>query len=177
MDPFVSSVAGRAVLLLVLLGLVSAAWWARARRSGTVRATRASAPPAPDATLLGVLSAGGVTLGARATFVQLSSEVCTPCRRTAAVLSTLAEDEPGVTHVELDAAEHLELVRHLRVLRTPTVLVLDPSGHETGRSTGAMTAVQARAALGLPAPGDRASSDPALAPPATPQPADETRHP
>lgn len=172
MDPFVSSVAGRAVLLLVLLGLVSAAWWVRARRSGTVRAPRPSAPPAPDATLLGALSARGVTLGARATFVQLSSEVCTPCRRTAAVLSALAEGEPGVTHVELDAAEHLELVRHLRVLRTPTVLLLDPTGHETGRSTGAMTPVQARAALGLPA-----SDDSAPARPATPQPADETRRP
>ena len=181
MDPFVSSVAGRAVLLLVLLGLVSAAWWVHSRRSGTVRAPRASAPPGPgqpaDQALLAVLSARGVALGDRATFVQLSSEVCTPCRRTAAVLTDLAALEPGVTHVELDAAEHMELGRHLRVLRTPTVLLLDPVGHETGRSSGAMTLVQARAALiGLPSAAG--SPPPARAQPAhlpTLPPTEETR--
>lgn len=173
MDPFVSSVAGRAVLLLVLLGLVSAAWWVRSRRSGTVQAPRASAPPAPVQPLLAVLSARGVALGDRATFVQLSSEVCTPCRRTAAVLSDIAAVEPGVTHVELDAAEHMELVRHLGVLRTPTVLLLDPAGHETGRSSGAMSPAQARAALaGLDATSDRSARPHA---PTTDQPTDETR--
>lgn len=172
MDPFVSSAPGRAVLLLVLLGLVSTAWWVRSRRSGTVRAPRASAPPPPDQPLLTVLSMRGVALGDRATFVQLSSEVCTPCRRTAAVLSDIAAVEPGVTHVELDAAEHMELVRHLRVLRTPTVLLLDPEGHESGRSSGAMSPTQARAALTeLSAASARPARPHA---PTTSQPSDET---
>jgi thiol-disulfide isomerase/thioredoxin len=147
MDPLVSSAAGRAVLLLVLLGIASLVWWLRARRSGDVRSVRAAAPPPPDAVLLDALSRTGVSLGDRATFVQLSSEVCTPCRRTASVLSSLVRDEPGVQHVELDAVEHMDLVRHLGVLRTPTVLLLDSSGRETGRSSGAMTPLQARAAL------------------------------
>lgn len=147
MDPLVSSAAGRAVLLLVLLAAVSLVWWLRARRSGEVRAGRAPAPPPPDLALLTVLSDRGDRLGERATFVQVSSEVCTPCRRTASVLSSLVRDEPGVQHVELDAVEHMDLVRHLGVLRTPTVLLLDSSGRETGRSSGAMTPPQARAAL------------------------------
>lgn len=168
MDQLVSSAAGRAVLLLVLLGFASLVWWLRARRSGDVRSVRAAAPPLPDAVLLDALSSTGVSLGDRATFVQLSSEVCTPCRRTASVLSSLAADEPGVQHVELDVAHHTELVRHLRVLRTPTVLVLDRAGRETGRSSGAMTPPQARAALAAEVP---------VAPVVPSPPSHETRQP
>jgi hypothetical protein len=84
----------------------------------------------------------------------------------------MASLEAGVTHVELDAAEHMELVRHLRVLRTPTVLLLDPAGHETGRSSGAMSLAQAREALaGLDATRDRPDRPHA---PTTDQPSDET---
>ena len=35
---------------------------------------------------------------------------------------------PGVTHVEIDAEHHLDLVRRVGVLRTPTTLVLDARG-------------------------------------------------
>ncbi len=149
MTSLLTTTGGRAVLLVVLLGIVSAAWWVRAQRSGTVRSghpSRGSAPPA-DQLLLDAVQAAGATLGRRATFVQLSSEVCTPCRRTAAVLSRLVDDAPGVAHVELDAAQHPELVRTLRVLRTPTVIVLDGAGLERGRSSGAMTPTQALVAL------------------------------
>lgn len=168
MDQLVSSAAGRAVLLLVLLGIASLVWWLRARRSGDVRAVRAAAPPPPDAVLRGALASTGTSLGDRATFVQLSSEVCTPCRRTASVLSSLARDEPGVQHVELDVAQHMDLVRHLGVLRTPTVLLLDSTGRETGRSSGAMTPPQARAAL---------STLVTETPVAPSQPSSETRQP
>jgi hypothetical protein len=34
----------------------------------------------------------------------------------------------GVSHVEVDAAERLDLVRRLRINSTPTVLVLGPDG-------------------------------------------------
>lgn len=149
MTSLLTTTGGRAVLLVMLLGIVSAAWWFRAQRSGTVRSvrpSRGSAPPA-DLLLLDAVRAAGATLGRRATFVQLSSEVCTPCRRTAAVLSRLVDDAPGVAHVELDAAQHPELVRTLRVLRTPTVIVLDGAGLERGRSSGAMTPTQVLVAL------------------------------
>lgn len=89
----------------------------------------------------------GVEHGITATFVQFSSEVCTPCRRTAAVLRDLSEKHPGIVHVELDAAAHLDLVRRHHVLRTPTVLVLGPQGEVRGRMSGAVTPAQARASL------------------------------
>jgi hypothetical protein len=46
---------------------------------------------------------------------------------------------PGVRHVEVDAEHHLDLVRRLGVLRTPTTLVLDPHGREVSRAAGAPT--------------------------------------
>jgi len=149
MTSLLTTSGGRAVLLVVLLGIVSAAWWVRAQRSGTVRSVRPARDSAPlaDQLLLDAVQAAGATLGRRATFVQLSSEVCTPCCRTAAVLGRLVDDAPGVAHVELDAAQHPDLVRTLRVLRTPTVIVLDGAGLERGRSSGAMTPTQAVAAL------------------------------
>ena len=42
---------------------------------------------------------------------------------------------PGVTHVEVDAEHHLDLVRRLGILRTPTTLVLDAAGPR-GRAGG-----------------------------------------
>lgn len=89
----------------------------------------------------------GVPLGSAATFVQLSSEVCAACRGTAAVLGDLARQTDGVAHVELAAEHRLDLVRRFGVLRTPTVLVLDPTGTVRGRLSGATTRVQALDAL------------------------------
>ncbi len=89
----------------------------------------------------------GAALGARATFVQLSSAVCAPCRSTAAVLGDVAGSETGVVHVELAAEERLDLVRRFGVLRTPTVLVLDAAGTVRGRFSGATTRAQALDAL------------------------------
>ena len=43
---------------------------------------------------------------------------------------------PGVAHVEIDAEQHLELVRRVGVLRTPTTLVLDADGREVSRAIG-----------------------------------------
>lgn len=89
----------------------------------------------------------GVPLGAAATFVQLSSEVCAACRSTAAVLGGLARQQDGLAHVELDAADRMDLVRRFDVLRTPTVLVLDAAGAVRGRLSGATTRAQALDAL------------------------------
>ncbi len=79
----------------------------------------------------------GRPLGERATFVQFSSEVCAPCRATSRLLGELVDQEPGVAHVELDAAEHLDLARELGISRTPTVLLLDSEGAVRHRIVGA----------------------------------------
>ena len=76
-------------------------------------------------------------LGDRATLLQFTSAFCAPCRATRRVLADVAGAVPGVTHVEVDAEEHLDLVRRVGVLRTPTTLVLDGRGQEVTRAAGA----------------------------------------
>ncbi len=85
--------------------------------------------------------------GERATLLQFSSAFCAPCRATRRTLADVARAVPGVTHVEIDAEEHLDLVRRLGILRTPTTLVLDGSGRELTRATGAPRAAHVLDAL------------------------------
>lgn len=86
-------------------------------------------------------------IGEKATLLQFSSAFCAPCRATRRILSDLAEVVPGVAHVEIDAELHLELVRTLGIVRTPTTLVLDGSGAEHTRAVGAPTKHQVLSAL------------------------------
>jgi thiol-disulfide isomerase/thioredoxin len=90
----------------------------------------------------------GADLGERATLVQFSSAFCAPCRATRRVLGEVAGLVPGVAHVEIDAEAHLELVRALDVLKTPTVLVLDAGGRVVRRATGQPRKADVIAALG-----------------------------
>jgi thiol-disulfide isomerase/thioredoxin len=87
--------------------------------------------------------------GERATLLQFSSAFCAPCRATRRTLADVAETVPGVSHVEVDAESHLDLVRRLGILRTPTTVVLDRHGREVTRATGAPRPAQVLAALEL----------------------------
>ena len=90
----------------------------------------------------------GQALGERATLVQFSSAFCAPCRATRRVLGEVAGMVPGVSHVEIDAEDHLDLVRDLGILKTPTVLVLDAGGRIVRRATGQPRKADVIAALG-----------------------------
>jgi thiol-disulfide isomerase/thioredoxin len=90
----------------------------------------------------------GEGLGERATLVQFSSAFCAPCRATRRVLTEVADIVPGVSHVEIDAEDHLDLVRELDILKTPTVLVLDADGRIVRRATGQPRKADVIAALG-----------------------------
>ena len=87
-------------------------------------------------------------LGERATLLQFSSAFCAPCRATRRVLADVAGMVPGVRHIEVDAEQHLDLVRRVGVLRTPTTLVLDAEGREVSRAAGAPTKQAVIASLG-----------------------------
>lgn len=136
----------------------------RALTNGRFRGTRAVPEPAaapaasvePDETTWSRLgeAIGGVRPGERATLVQFSSAFCAPCRVTRRVLSEVADVVPGVVHVEIDAEHHLETVRRLGILRTPTTLVLDGAGNEVARAAGAPRKEQVLTAL----PDDRPRS-------------------
>ncbi|WP_347176518.1 thioredoxin family protein, partial [Candidatus Protofrankia datiscae] len=116
--------------------------------------------PAVDAELVAL----GVTPGTRVTLVQFSTAFCAPCRATRRILADVAGSVPGVRHVEVDAESHLELVRRLRIRRTPTVLVLDSRAREVCRASGAPPGRAAvLAALELAVGGSR-GRDPGAAP-------------
>ncbi|MEU1071465.1 MULTISPECIES: thioredoxin family protein [unclassified Streptomyces] len=90
----------------------------------------------------------GTELGERATLVQFSSAFCQPCRATRRTLAEVAAMVDGVAHVEIDAEEHLALVRALEIRVTPTVLVLDRAGRIVRRATGQPRRADVIAALG-----------------------------
>lgn len=134
---------GTWVLVAALVLATGFGLW-RAARDGRFRGThqlrgqsddQGSAPgedPSPS-----VVDGLSLDLGDRATLLQFSSAFCAPCRVTRRTLAEVAALVPGVVHVELDAEQHLDLVRRLDIVRTPTTLVLDAAGTEVSRATGA----------------------------------------
>ncbi|KMS75375.1 thioredoxin [Streptomyces viridochromogenes] len=130
------------VVCVVVLAVASAYGVLHRRRSGRVRVRGRD-----DGKRLVAAELGG-ELGARATLVQFSSAFCAPCRATRRVLGEVAGMVPGVTHVEIDAEDNLDLVRRLDILKTPTVLVLDADGNVVRRATGQPRRADVIAALG-----------------------------
>ena len=129
----------RLLFVAVLLALATLAykWWDS--RQGRVR--RVDIPGALSSATL------GGPRGERATFVQFSTPICAKCPPTRALLQRVAAEQPHVTHVEIDAAERLDLARELHIMRTPTTLVLNSDGVIVARMDGAPTEHQAREAL------------------------------
>jgi hypothetical protein len=131
--------------VLVAVGVIAAAtalglWWHW--HDGRVR----QASTGDDVVALGPADLGAA-LGERATLVQFSTAFCQPCRATRATLAHVAAGSDGVVHVELDAEHHLDLVRRLGVLRTPTTFVLDSGGRIVARAMGTPRLEDVRAAL------------------------------
>lgn len=85
-----------------------------------------------------IVSVDGVPLGERATLLQFSTEVCSPCRATAKVLGELADRTESVEHIDLDVTHRPELAARYRVLQTPTTLILDGDGAIRARIGGAV---------------------------------------
>ncbi len=145
-------IAVAAVGLALAFGLWRAATDGRFRGTHVVRRSAGAADEAPTpaaATTAGaeLVSAVGQELGERATLLQFSSAFCAPCRATRRVLDEVIGLVDGVAHVEVDAEHHLDMTRAFGILRTPTTLVLDASGAEVTRATGAPTRAQVLAAL------------------------------
>ncbi|MFJ6645486.1 TlpA family protein disulfide reductase [Streptomyces sp. NPDC091290] len=130
------------VVCVAVLAAASAYGVLQRRRSGRVRVRGRD-----DGKRLGAGELGG-ELGERATLVQFSSAFCAPCRATRRVLGEVTRMVPGVRHIEIDAEEHLDLVRRLDILKTPTVLVLDADGAVVRRAAGQPRKADVIAALG-----------------------------
>lgn len=143
------------VVLVAALAVATAFGLWRRRVDGAVREVDAQAhavpvhTDVPDEQLLHLQPADiGAALGEQATLVQFSSAFCQPCRATRQVLGQVVDMVPGVAHVEVDAEQHLDLVRRLHVMRTPTVFVLDSTGAIRRRAAGTPRKADVIAALG-----------------------------
>jgi len=119
----------------------------RAIRSGAVQEETTPAAAGANAERLTAEDIGG-QLGERATLLQFSSAFCAPCRATRRILVEVEGMVEGVRHLELDAEAHLELVRRLGIMRTPTVLVLDATGEIVTRASGQPRKADVIAAIG-----------------------------
>jgi len=133
------------VVTLAAAGAFGLLWH---RRDGRLRAD-----PASDVLHAEVLASLGIKTGERATLVQFSSAFCAPCRATRRILGEIADAVDGVAYVEVDAEKHLDAVRRLRILRTPTTLVLDAGGRIVVRASGQPRKADVVAALGRVVPG------------------------
>jgi len=163
------SVIGGLIVLVVVLVAASAAGFGLRARQGRFRpqqpqatglsrqqestafpggAARGTAVPkaAPDNALTSADL--GAPLGERATLVQFSTEFCTYCGPTRVLLAELASQRDGVAFVEIDAADRMDLTRRLRVMSTPTVLVLGADGAIERRSSGQQRRSALLAAVG-----------------------------
>jgi thiol-disulfide isomerase/thioredoxin len=126
-------------VLIAALVVVAAAAWGITSINGRFRTRSAT----------DVLTADdlGRPLGEQATLLHFSSAFCAPCRATRTLLKDVADRVEGVAVVEVDAESHLQLVRRLDVMRTPTVFVLDPRGAVVRRASGLPRRDQVLAAL------------------------------
>ncbi|MDN4475238.1 thioredoxin family protein [Demequina sp. SYSU T00192] len=129
----------RIIIVVAILAVATGAalWWRR--RQGMVREVE-RAGALSSATL-------GAKRGYHATFVQFSTPMCAKCPPTAQLLRRIAEEDARVVHIEIDAAERLDLARELEIMRTPTILLLDGDGVVVSRISGAPSEQQARDAL------------------------------
>lgn len=139
------SVIGGLIVLVVVLAVASVAGAGMRIRAGRFKAGSQSpairtdpavspGPASPDT----VLTAAelGAPLGERATLVQFSTEFCAYCGPTRELLAEVASQRDGVTFVEVDAVQRMDLTRRLRVLSTPTVLLLGADGVIKRRGSG-----------------------------------------
>lgn len=133
-------------VLLAVVVLTAVGGVVHRSRQGRVRDVTA------DDTLRAELERLGEAPGERATLLQFSSAFCAPCRATRRTLTEVSEMVDGVRHVEVDAEEHLELVRRLGILKTPTTLVLDADVREVKRASGQPRKADVLAALGRALP-------------------------
>ncbi len=74
--------------------------------------------------------------GKKATLVQFSTEYCGQCPGVKRTLSQLAYRTGGLAFAEVDITERLDLAAHFSISQTPTVFLLDDSGHVIYRVGG-----------------------------------------
>ncbi|GGI07604.1 thioredoxin family protein [Egicoccus halophilus] len=139
MDPMLL----RLLLVVGLVALVTAAGAVWRRRDGRVRTGDAAVRLADHH-----LEAVGLDLDGRsAGAVLLGSPTCTPCTAVKRILHDLEAERDDFAWVYADAADHLDLAEAHRVLRVPTLFVVDADRRVLARSSGVPAADELRRVL------------------------------
>ena len=89
----------------------------------------------------------GHDMGSHATVLQFSSPYCQPCKATHDLIAKHTENLVGVAHIDLQVADHLDMVNKLHVMRTPTTVLLDRKGAVRYRTDGVPRMEEFAAAL------------------------------
>lgn len=146
------TVPARIALVLAVLGLATLGWLLLRSRRGRVREVTGRARLSG---LFPGLSPQGPAV------VQISSAHCSTCAQSVRAWTraldadrgegTLRRENAGedaaVAFREIDAENHLDAVRALNILTTPTSLLFDATGALVGRVTGAPRGPEAAAAV------------------------------
>lgn len=121
----------RLLVVLAILAVVAVlgAWW-RAR-DGRVRAGGDGrfSPDQLDQVGLDRIAGTGAAL-------LLGSPTCAPCVTVRAILAEVAEERPDFRWVYRDAADHMPIADAHRVMRVPTLFVVDRRGRILARTSG-----------------------------------------
>jgi thiol-disulfide isomerase/thioredoxin len=80
---------------------------------------------------------GAPALGESATLLQFSTEMCSRCPGVHRTLETIAREQEGVVHIDVDLTDRPDIAQHFHVLQTPTTFILDRSGAIRSRFGGA----------------------------------------
>lgn len=143
----------RFLSVLVVLAVVTLAGWWWQRRDRRVRHVDGDTARVSADHLTGV----GLDLdGAAAGAILLGSPTCAPCVEVERVLADLAASRSGFRWVKIDAADHLDLAAAHRVLRVPTLLVVDGDRRLLARTSGVPTVGDLAAVIDTTAEPDRA---------------------
>lgn len=115
------------VTALLALTVVGGMLWKRSQGRGRAVDEGESIDPR-------VLDSG--PLGDSATLVQFSTELCSRCPGVHRMLTAVADERPGVHHLDVDLTHRPDLAKRFRVLQTPTTLIVDAQGTVRGRFGG-----------------------------------------
>jgi thioredoxin-like negative regulator of GroEL len=74
--------------------------------------------------------------GKKATLIQFSTQYCGQCPGVRRTLSQLAYRTGGLAFAEVDITERLDVAAHFSISQTPTVFLLNDSGHVIYRVGG-----------------------------------------
>lgn len=75
-------------------------------------------------------------LGKKATLLQFSTQYCGQCPGVARSLAQLEYRDGGLSHVEVDITERLDLAAHFSISQTPTIFILDSQGRVRSKISG-----------------------------------------